>query len=193
LQKAGWLNAEKATSDLQRLTAEAFDVQNPVLPQRSQIRNLIEFGRAVHAEMAAIVDAARRGVSTEHASMFVTAFPCHLCARHIVAAGIDYVFFIEPYAKSRTAELYPDSIALESSRAGVQQVLFQPFVGVAPRQYMSFFTATKRKKSDGSVLAFQSRGAVPRHEGIPRVYLESEDEQVARLTTAMHQQGILFK
>jgi hypothetical protein len=42
--------------------------------------------------------------------MYVTAFPCHYCARHIVAAGIDEVQFIEPYPKSRALDLHGDSI-----------------------------------------------------------------------------------
>jgi cytidine deaminase len=191
LQTAGWLNMERSTQPIQQLVEES--MKPDVLGSDAQFRGLIEFGRAVHAEMAALVDAARRGVGISGASLFITTFPCHLCARHIVAAGIDRVFFIEPYAKSLTAELYPDSIAVESPQAGVKQVVFEPFVGVAPRQYMSLFTALDRKRSDGTVIQFVPAGAIPRFSGNPKMYLEQEDEKVTVLGTLMTKQGNLFQ
>src|SRR5262249_4899443 len=134
-QKAGWLNAEKSAQDIRSLVSAAMDGDSPILPGRSRLRNLIEFGRAVHAEMAALVEAARRGVSVSQCTMYVTTFPCHLCARHIVAAGIKHLRYIEPYAKSLAVELYPDSIAVEIA-GNSDAVVFEPFVGIAPRQYM---------------------------------------------------------
>jgi deoxycytidylate deaminase len=126
---------------VRKLTDQLLDGDKPLLPESSQIRSLIEFGRAVHAEMAALAEAARRGTSVSGCTMFVTTFPCHLCARHIVASGILRLRYIEPYAKSLAAELYPDSIAVESSEANSQQIVFDPFVGIAPRQYMHLFSA----------------------------------------------------
>lgn len=192
LQQAGWLVPEKTTTDVRKLTEEALDGEKPVLPKSSQIRSLIEFGRAVHAEMAAIVEAARRGISVSECTMFVTTFPCHLCARHIVASGILRVRYIEPYAKSLAAELYPDSIAVEGSEANSHQMIFEPFVGIAPRQYMNLFSARNRKSASGQVIRFNPSGAVPRSSAPERVYIESEDEMLATLTTAMRIQGLLF-
>ncbi len=57
----------------------------------TRLDDLTEFGRVVHAEMHAMLDAARRGVSTQGSTLFSTAFPCHNCAKHIVAAGIEEV------------------------------------------------------------------------------------------------------
>ena len=127
---ASWLDGKKAVLDIDQLVNLALDKPKPALPAGAQIRNLTEFGRAVHAEMAALVDAARRGVSVKNCTMFVTTFPCHLCARHIVAAGIRRVVYIEPYAKSLAADLYPDSIAIEGGSDA--KVVFEPFVGVSP-------------------------------------------------------------
>ncbi len=104
----------------------------------SRIMSVIEFGRCVHAEMAALMDAARRGVAVGDSILFSTTFPCHECARHIVAAGIRRVYFIEPYPKSLVNELYPDSIRIEGEEAG-DFVGFLPFVGVAPRRYQDVF------------------------------------------------------
>jgi len=77
----------------------------------TQIMHLTEFGRAVHAEMEAILSAGRIGVSTRGCHLYTTTFPCHNCAKHIVSAGIKTVKYIEPYPKSLAPELHDDSIA----------------------------------------------------------------------------------
>ncbi len=69
--------------------------------ERTSLRNLTEYGRAVHAEMEAIMSCARTGRSVRGATMYVTTFPCHSCARHIIASGIKRVVYVEPYPKSR--------------------------------------------------------------------------------------------
>lgn len=77
--------------------------------------DIIEFGRVVHAEMSALMDAARLGRPVQDAKLFCTTFPCHICAKHITAAGISSVFFLEPYPKSAAFALHPDSIEVEGS------------------------------------------------------------------------------
>ena len=68
--------------------------------KRTDIKNLIEYSRAVHAEMEAIISVARGNKpGLVGATLFCTTFPCHSCARHIVASGIGRVVYIEPYAK----------------------------------------------------------------------------------------------
>lgn len=112
--------------------------------RRTRIGSLLEFSRAVHAEMDAILSAARKGISIVGTRLFVTAFPCHYCARHIVTAGVDEVQFIEPYPKSQALTLHQDSITVEAknwkppSENGTQ-VLFHPFTGVSPRLYRRAF------------------------------------------------------
>lgn len=63
--------------------------------------------------MAALLDAARRGVSVAGNQMFSTTFPCHNCARHIVGAGVREVVYREPYEKSLAGALHPDAIAVD--------------------------------------------------------------------------------
>lgn len=58
----------------------------------------IEISSALHAEQACIAEAARRGVCLEYAEIYVTTFPCNLCAPLIVAAGIESVFFTGGYS-----------------------------------------------------------------------------------------------
>ena len=187
LKREQWLDPEKYSLDLAQLADLALNGTKPAIPKSAQIRNLIEFGRAVHAEMAALIDAARRGVPVAGCTMYVTTFPCHLCARHIVAAGIRRLVYIEPYAKSRTADLYPDSIAIEQNLS--QKVQFEPFVGVAPREYMKLFSMGSRM-SDGRILLFDPSTANLRYRGNPPVYIESEAERATILKNILTEKGL---
>ena len=117
LKEDRWLSDDKAKIDPNELAALAQDEKQCPSISDAQLKHLIEFMRAVHAEMASLTDAALRGVSTGDATMYVTTFPCHLCAPHIVAAGIKRVVYLEPYVKSRAVQLYPDSVAVDRNDA----------------------------------------------------------------------------
>ena len=114
----------------------------------SKVMDLIEFGRDIHAEMSAITDAARKGVSVSGGTLYCTTFPCHLCAKHIVAAGIKRVVSIEPYPKSYAEELHSDSIEIDGDGSGTR-VTFQRFLGISPFRYRDLFEKGKRKYSTG--------------------------------------------
>jgi deoxycytidylate deaminase len=104
----------------------------------SRLTNLTEFIRAVHAEMEAILSAARNGISTRRTTLYCTTFPCHNCAKHIIDAGIKKVVYIEPYAKSLSSTLHEDAISLE--KPSPNKITFTPFVGIAPRKYVPVFS-----------------------------------------------------
>ncbi|MBZ5710097.1 anti-phage dCTP deaminase [Nannocystis pusilla] len=124
--------------------------------RKTRVGSLLEFSRAVHAEMDALLSVARQGISTLGTRIFVTTFPCHYCARHIVGAGVDEVQFIEPYPKSLALDLHSDSITTNrqgwvrpsESKGGSKQVLFRPFTGVAPRLYERAFLKDRPLKDD---------------------------------------------
>lgn len=52
---------------------------------------------ATHAEANALAFAARQGISTDHAELYVTVSPCATCAALLIAAGIRRVYYLEPY------------------------------------------------------------------------------------------------
>lgn len=58
----------------------------------------LELSTSQHAEAQAIAQAARAGVATAGADLFVTTFPCPTCAQLIAAAGIKQLFFSEGYS-----------------------------------------------------------------------------------------------
>lgn len=53
--------------------------------------------RTVHAEMNALIQCARFGVATEKTEMYVTHFPCLHCAKHIIQAGIEKLYYEADY------------------------------------------------------------------------------------------------
>ena len=109
----------------------------------SQIMDIIEFGRIIHAEMSSISDAARLGRATEGTVLYCTTFPCHLCAKHIVAAGISRVVFLEPYPKSYAEKLHSDSITFDAKNS--EKVVFEPFIGISPQTLSRHFREAKAK------------------------------------------------
>ncbi|WP_084484854.1 anti-phage dCTP deaminase [Methylosinus sp. LW3] len=124
----------------------------------SQFMGALEYGRIVHAEMSAICDAARVGRALENAVLYCTTFPCHMCAKHIIASGIKKVIFLEPYPKSLASELHCDALEIEGedrgSYSGFPTVVFEHFHGVTPRRYRELFEREKRKGEHGEFIQF---------------------------------------
>lgn len=129
----------------------------------SRVRSLIEFGRIVHAEMSAISEAARSTQSIVGATLYTTAFPCHMCMRLIIAAGIRRVVFVDPYPKSLASEMYATEINVgESCSDG--RVSVESFVGTSWRVYADLFEAMNRKRDalTGQFVPWSRRGAAMR-------------------------------
>lgn len=113
----------------------------------AQLMDLLEFGRMIHAEMSAICDAARVGRSIRGATLYCTTFPCHMCAKHIVASGVKKVVYIEPYPKSYAEQLHGDAIIVGRSNS-IEKVVFEPFIGISPFRYRDLFARDNRRKDD---------------------------------------------
>ncbi|WP_330443262.1 anti-phage dCTP deaminase [Flavobacterium sp. C4GT6] len=117
----------------------------------SGIKSLIEFSRSVHAEMHAIINAGHlNGNKIKGGTLFCTTYPCHNCARHIIAAGIEKVYYIEPYIKSKAPQLHDDSITEKENIKNKVQLLV--FDGVSPRRYLTFFNQNRERKKSGKSL-----------------------------------------
>lgn len=173
---------QKMIEDILRcLQTDATDVDSlrEVLAN-SRIKDITEYGRVVHAEMEALLCCARSNISSRGAQLFCTTFPCHNCAKHIIAAGVERVVYVEPYHKSKAAEFHSDSISLGFSEKA-DTVHFEPFVGVGPRRFFDLFSMKlgsgyplKRKDSEGQVLEWKPETARLRVQMIPRSYVELE-------------------
>lgn len=175
---------KKDTSDVmkQRLVESVVSTVAELLPgvratdelvaavSTGKIRDIIEFARAVHAEMGAFLDAARRGVSIKGGILYVTTFPCHLCTRMIIGAGLQRVVYIYPYPKSLADDLFSRQIITgrpvrREPREGA--IPFVSFIGVAPRRYpLAFVAPMHRKRATGEVIRNEERS--------PRLLMEDE-------------------
>jgi deoxycytidylate deaminase len=142
----------------------------------AQLMDVTEYGRVVHAEMCALCDAARLGRSVKAAILYCTTFPCHNCTKHILAAGIKRVVYIEPYPKSKAKELHQNEIEIEKETSG--RVSFMPFIGISPHRYRDIFQKTiKRKRADGSAKRWLLGSEKPIIENPTAAYVEREPEE----------------
>lgn len=155
----------------------------------TRVKDLIEFSRAVHAEMHAILGASRvAGDRVVQGKIFVTTYPCHSCARHLVAAGISEVHYIEPYRKSLATRLHEDALTESADAHG--KVQLRQYDGIAPRRFIEMFEGGTRKKS--GVLALKGRleampltqvslKAIPRLEEVVVAEIETKNLQLPSL------------
>jgi len=175
LRTKKWLSERASQRSNKELADESLFGKDAFF-KNSLLFDVIEYGRAVHAEASAISDAARRGVAIKNSNLFCTTFPCHICARHIIASGVNDVVFIEPYEKSRTEELYSDSVSIEPQELSSKKANFRAFVGVAPRRYIDFFQMSHdRKTAEGKILDMDDIAESPKIKRIVLTYLLIED------------------
>jgi len=148
--------------------------------ENTRIMKLVEFMREAHAEMDAISSAARLGISIRGSILYCTTFPCHECAKLIVASGIERVVYIEPYRKSRALELHSDSIEHDKLAPHKDMVHFEHFVGIGPSKYLDLFSISRpgrkmtRKDKDDMRIGFDPKNAQLRDPLSPNSYLDRE-------------------
>jgi cytidine deaminase len=123
--------------------------------------------------MNAICDAARLGRSVKGGVLYCTTFPCHNCTKHILAAGIRRVVYIEPYPKSRAKALHADEIEVEGESAS--RVVFTPFLGLSPYRYRDIFQKGRRKDAAGRAQRWYHGEERPLLDVIYPGYLPAEE------------------
>ncbi|WP_400260234.1 deoxycytidylate deaminase [Candidatus Methanomassiliicoccus intestinalis] len=80
-----------------------------------RLENHIESGtrhelcRGVHAEQNAVIQAAYFGVSVKDASIYITNFPCVLCAKILINAGIREVVYLDDYVDPLSRKILEES------------------------------------------------------------------------------------
>jgi len=192
-------NILNACKNISELPANALPEIEKVLGA-SRISDLTEFGRVVHAEMDALLSCARAGIDCNGATLYNTTFPCHNCAKHIIAAGLSRVVYVEPYPKSKALDFHSDSIDLKTSLEGGEEsghVVFQPFTGVGARRFLDFFSMSlgngarlRRKNKDGTVVGWAKEASRPRVLLVPSSYREIENASSAIYEKAIHQVAV---
>jgi len=68
-----------------------------------------ELCRGIHAEQNAIIQAAYHGVSIKGGVLFCTNLPCAICAKMIINAGIEKIYYLSGYADEISQQLLSEA------------------------------------------------------------------------------------
>ena len=88
-----------------RIISQGYNGHLPGCKHESIVRNNHEQA-TVHAEQNAICDCAKRGVSCEGATAYVTHYPCIICCRLLLASGIKEIRYLEDYKNDELVEKF---------------------------------------------------------------------------------------
>ncbi|NEA65368.1 deaminase [Streptomyces sp. SID12488] len=184
LKEANW----EAPEDKKTLAPRKLAVAMANQLRGCKLLDVIEYTRTTHAEMVAITAAARRGIAVEGATLFTTTLPCHECTRNIIATGIGRVVYLEPYPKSKGADLQSDSIYLEAygTESRQDKIAFEPFSGFVYWRFAELFSSEHRKiddtrkrknqplKYDGEAVTWKAHDSRIRSSIFPSKYGDAE-------------------
>lgn len=98
-----------------RLIAMGYNGFLPSCQHKSIVRDGHEQA-VVHSEINALSDCARRGVSIQDASIYITHFPCIHCFRALVASGIKEIIFTEDYRNDPLVRLLAEEAMISLRR-----------------------------------------------------------------------------
>ena len=68
-----------------------------------------ELCRGVHAEQNAVVQAAYFGVSVKGATIYTTTYPCSMCAKILINAGISEIVYDEGYVDDLSKQILSET------------------------------------------------------------------------------------
>ena len=66
----------------------------------------------VHAEQNAIADCAKRGVSCNEATAYITHYPCIICTRLLLASGIKCIKYINDYKNDYLVTVFTNQLQI---------------------------------------------------------------------------------
>jgi dCMP deaminase len=88
-----------------RIISQGYNGFLPGCPHESIVRDNHEQA-TIHAEQNAICDCAKRGVSCNGATAYVTHYPCLICARLLLASGISKIYYVHEYKKDELVDVF---------------------------------------------------------------------------------------
>ena len=87
-----------------RIISQGYNGFLPGCPHKSIVRDNHEQA-TVHAEQNAIADCAKRGVSCNGSTAYITHYPCIICTRMLLASGIKEIKYLEDYHNDDLVEV----------------------------------------------------------------------------------------
>jgi len=91
--------------------------------------------RAVHAEANAIAQAARHGIATDGATIYVTLEPCLSCLKLIISAGIREVFYETIFNSGEKAQVR--DFFIKEGLVTLQQIHLSPHIAQKSADFLS--------------------------------------------------------
>ncbi len=92
-----------------RIIAQAYNGFLPGCPHKSHIVNGHEIA-TIHAEQNAIIDCAKRGVSSDESDAYITHYPCLNCCKILLASGIKKIYYINDYKNDELVAEYCENM-----------------------------------------------------------------------------------
>tara|TARA_B100001093_G_scaffold83901_1_gene75453 strand:+ start:37988 stop:38398 length:411 start_codon:yes stop_codon:yes gene_type:complete len=90
-----------------RIISQGYNGFLPGCPHKSIVRNNHEQA-TVHAEQNALADCAKRGVSCNQSTAYITHYPCIICCRLLLASGIKEIKYLEDYKNDELVKVFSD-------------------------------------------------------------------------------------
>ena len=92
-----------------RIISRGYTGHLPGLKHESIVRNNHEQA-TLHAEQNALVDFAKRGVSCDKCTAYVTHYPCIICCRLLLASGIKEIKYLNDYKNDELVKYFSDQM-----------------------------------------------------------------------------------
>ena len=90
-----------------RIISQGYNGFLPGCPHESIVRDNHEQA-TLHAEQNALMDCAKRGVSCEGCTAYITHYPCIICARLLLAGGIKKINYLNDYKNDELVEKFTE-------------------------------------------------------------------------------------
>ena len=94
-----------------RIISQGYNGFLPGCPHNSIVRNNHEQA-TLHAEQNCLADCAKRAVSCKGATAYITHYPCIICTRILLAAGIKQIKYINDYKNDELVEVFTNQCSV---------------------------------------------------------------------------------
>ena len=88
-----------------RIISQGYNGYLPGCSHEQKMRDGHEMA-TIHAEQNAISDCAKRGVSCNGATAYITHYPCVNCMKILCAAGIKTIYYIDDYNNDKLVKYF---------------------------------------------------------------------------------------
>ena len=92
-----------------RIVSQGYNGFLPGCPHESIVRDNHEQA-TLHAEQNALMDCAKRGVSCNGCTAYITHYPCIICCRLLLGAGIKEIKYINDYKNDKLVKVFTDQL-----------------------------------------------------------------------------------